>query len=163
MWWRETLATIKLRVFRLAASKNVSCRLQLSDHVTYTRSANWKQNNLPYLCHLWMFNYGEIICFCVRFTCFFSSSSSSLVCVHVLHTFAFLVSVIPLCVSVLARFACCSSNEYLFFSLIFHMLIVSLVSGAYIFDVVEGDLRASFIIGSANTKLDIKIDATNDQ
>lgn len=124
---------------------------------------------------LWMLNCEEIICFCVCFAFLF--------CIFV-HVLPFFLSLSP-CISplhflyecypiVLARFAlCCWRIECLFFfcccslsrACVCMDVSVSLLPlfVYFIWRCWRGDLGASFIIGSTYTKLDIKIDTTNDQ
>lgn len=133
-------------------------------------------------------NCGEIICFCVRFAFVFVCTRASFPYTFVCgspfadaHTYCVCMCVVLCNVHTAKIRLCC-----LFFPTFSFLCALSLslthsyalflassltvspfwssVSVIHLFfDVFEGDLGASFIIGSANTKLDIKIDTTNDQ
>lgn len=99
-----------------------------------------------------MLNCGEIICFCVRFCIWFGLVFVDLdACMHRvqnIHVPFFLSLCVVERVGQIYPYCVCGVIYIYFFSLVI---------------VVVGDLGASFIIVSANTKLDIKIDTSNDQ
>lgn len=124
---------------------------------------------------IWMLNCGEIICFCVVRFCiwcwyfvrivYYSTADTILdywptICTCLFHAIRSRLSVWcrlrwpNISVLYVANVGLKRAHRGKLYNFVFVVVVVI---------VVVGDLEASFIIVSANTKLDIKIDTTNDQ